>query len=221
VDNNCTITGGTLQLEVVDASYYGGKSQKITNISVKGVTFSHIGSMPDSANVYIFGSSHGAELLVKECRFQDNMAIANIKFEDHYDSSVTVDGTIFKNNILVDSTTSRNAGLIFTDLGGQIFVNNSLFINNTVSTSYKDGWYGLNAIINANDIAARDEITSNINVMNSCFIQNKGITYSLVFGAMWGDAVLNSRNNYAYGNFYQQSKYQYCGIGQLYMNACK
>lgn len=73
VNNNCTMSGGTLQLEVVDANYFGLSSQKITNVSVQGVKFMNLGAdatIPDSANVYIFGTPMGAELLVEDCVFQ-------------------------------------------------------------------------------------------------------------------------------------------------------
>ena len=65
--------GGTLQLEVVDAGFYGLSTQKITNVSVRGVTFTNLGAsgmIPDSANIYIFGTSKGASVLVQDCIFQ-------------------------------------------------------------------------------------------------------------------------------------------------------
>lgn len=128
-------------------------------------------------------------------------------------------GSIFKNNTLVKSTVSRNSGLISTDIGGTIFVNRSLFIDNIVNTSHADSqWDGLHAVINANDVSGQSDIITNINVVDSCFVRNKGISFSLVFGAVWGDGVLNSRNNYASGNVYLYPTYSDCGIGQLYMN---
>ena len=62
-----------MQLEVVDANYYDLPTQKITNISVRGVTFTNLGAyglIPDSANIYIFGASLGTNLLVQDCVFQ-------------------------------------------------------------------------------------------------------------------------------------------------------
>lgn len=98
-------------------------------------------------------------------------------------------------------------------------VNKSVFMDNTVNTSRaKSKWDGLHAVINANDISAQTQIISNIFVADSCFIRNKGISFSLVLGAIWGDGVLNSRDNYASSNQYLQQKQGDCGIGQLFMN---
>ena len=130
-----------------------------------------------------------------------------------------MDNSIFKANTLVESTITRNSGLIFTDMGGRIVVNNSLFIDNSVNTTHiASNWDGLHAVINANDVGAFPDIVSIVNVENSCFVRNKGISFSLVFGAVWGGASMNSKNNYASGNSYLDPSYKSCGIGQLYMN---
>jgi len=132
---------------------------------------------------------------------------------------VSVVGSVFKNNTLVSSTVSRNSGIIFTDLGGTIVVNKSLFMDNIVNTTLANAtWDGLHAVINANDISGQTPVLSNINVADSCFVRNKGLSFSLVLGAIWGDGVLNSRNNYANGNTFLYQNYSDCGIGQLYMN---
>jgi hypothetical protein len=70
VSNNCTMRGGTYHLEVTDAGFFNLPTLKITNVSVEGVTFSGLGSQKESANIYIFGTAAGADLLVKDCVFQ-------------------------------------------------------------------------------------------------------------------------------------------------------
>jgi hypothetical protein len=70
VSNNCTMRGGTYHLEVTDAGYFNLSTYKITNVSIQGITFSGLGAQTDSANIYIFGTAAGADLLVKDCIFQ-------------------------------------------------------------------------------------------------------------------------------------------------------
>jgi hypothetical protein len=201
----------------------------------------------DSANVYIFGSSKGTDLLVKDCVFQvslnlesfhslslpfvhdrfhnyfrfyqDNVVVANIKFEDNYLSNVTVDGSAFKNNRLVDSSTTKNSGLVFSDLGGTVTVKNSYFVDNTVNTTYQYNWYGLNAIINVNDISGDSSIASKVDVQNCCFMENQGISFSLVVAGVYGDGNITASNNFATLNSFMQSGSRACyGAGQLYMD---
>jgi len=218
--NNCIMRGGTFQLEVSDATYFSLSTQKITNVSVEGVTFTNlVGTQQSaSANIYIFGTPLGADLLVKNCIFQNNFVIANIKFEDNYLSSVTVENSVFSKNTIVP-TTSQNSGLIFSDLGGSITITNTLFTDNAVNTSYPHDWYRLNAVVNSIDISGWSNITSKVSVQNSCFIRNTGISYALVLGGMYGDGTLSQTGNVATGNTFLQTGSMACsGIGALYMD---
>jgi len=128
-----------------------------------------------------------------------------------------VDNCRFKNNVLLDSSETRNSGLIFSELGGDVEVQNSLFFNNQVNTSYLYDWYGLNGAITAVDIEGKIEIDTKIDVRDSCFIHTRGISYSPVLGSVWSDGALTQSNNYAVGNAFVQEK-KCDGIGRLLMN---
>ena len=96
---------------------------------------------------------------------------------------------------------------------------NSLFTDNIVNTTYPFDWYGLNAIINAYDISGDSSITSKVDVQNSCFVKNAGVSFALVLGGVYGDGTMTQTGNTAYQNTFLQSGTKACsGIGELYMD---
>jgi len=130
-----------------------------------------------------------------------------------------VENSIFRDNRISESTKSRNSGLIFSELGGSIIIDNSIFSNNkVVGTTNEYIWVGLNAIICVLDVQGDPELDAMIYVTDSCFVGNQGVSSSLVLGGVWSDGRLHQTNNFAADNSFVEEDYACSGIGRIMMD---
>ena len=130
-------------------------------------------------------------------QFQNNVANTMIWLYNNYDSVLTVEGTTFENNELIEDSDYFNSGIITSEVGGVINVRSSQFLNNNLLND--DLQSGLRAVIYGVDFSA-EGFESTIDVSDSSFLGNDGVTFALIVGGLWSDGVLTSSNNIQVNN---------------------
>lgn len=210
VADNCTIISKATGVEIINAYYYNKGPPKflaLQNILIQGFIFT--GQSTNSHIIYsyyVFLSE--VDLTVRDCKFIDNpnaRAIINVEAagKDGREHAV-IENCLFQNNYIGQHTNLKNqilpnAGLIIGFDAPEIEVYGSQFYNNTFDDKIE-----FSALIFAPTQkynSQQDLFTSdaNVTIKGSCFIDNKGMTYSLAESTNVEDAG-NRNNNYASQN---------------------
>lgn len=227
IENNCTFTGGTYQIEIHDLSIGSNTTDPISpeNVQIQGFTF----EQAKEANIIVYGSvksdkemeiveydnKYGSSLYIKDCVFMNNHVNTNIWLMDNVDSYLNVQRSVFMHNQLKEDDYYPHAGLISSSVGGTVVVKNSKFLNNQLEALLLQS--AMRSIIYTVQDTDNGWHT-NLRISGCEFKNNHGMTFSLALAGLWANETksLYSDNNWQYDNTFVYGMNNECyGIAQL------
>lgn len=230
VDNNCILNGGTFQIDIIAASEMSENfaTKPLDNIIIQG--FKMQGAK--EANVVIYGTDvmnsqnmgsqvtkYGANVILRNCQFMENIVNTNIWLYKNVMTSLTLESCVFHRNILIEDDNIPHVGLITSSIGGKIEIRDTSFTNNQLDNPNME--IGMRAIILAVQVTDNDYHTD-LSIMDSTFLYNTGITFTLVLAGLWENekTVIKSLNNFQKENVMSYTLDNPCyGIAHLVQNS--
>lgn len=145
--------------------------------------------------------------------FQDNDVTSVVTIDENYGSHLTIQDSVFRNNTLQYDQDFPNAGLITAaEVGVNLSINNTVFRKNNVRGG---GVKNYTSLIYAGG-RPLPVIVSSIQIENSDFILNKGMSRSLVTGGILYDSDISSTNNIFSNNKFRSGDVEICdGISRV------
>lgn len=145
--------------------------------------------------------------------FQDNDVTSVVTIDENYGSHLTIQDSVFRNNTLQYDKDFPNAGLITAaEVGVNLSINNTVFRKNNVRGG---GVKNYTSLIYAGGRPFPD-IVSSIQIENSDFISNEGMSRSLVTGGFLYDSDISSTNNFFFNNKFRSGDVEICdGISRI------
>jgi len=210
--NTCSMIGGIYQIEILSATVFDEDFEylPVTNVEIIGFNFG-TGSSQMEANILINGvdiqqtfenlPDYGASLTLRNCVFEDVNAVSMIWIFENYNTKLTIDGCSFINNKLIDSEEAPNSGLILSGLTGDIVITDTQFIGNDVSVvGDVSGVRSIVYVVETEPTLSGNQHETDINITDSSFIENVGITFAPVIVGLWKDGIIEHKNNIYEGN---------------------